>query len=143
MPKARAPNAPCVAVWLSPQTIVMPGCVIAQLRADDVNDALLRTSFMSYSLMPNSWQFGAAFRPAAGRSDRQSAASGRSWERCGRAWRRQLRPADLAAGQAQALERLRAGHFMDEVQIDVEDRLLAGFGMNDVAVPDLLEHGAR
>src|SRR3954468_13124942 len=27
MPKASAPNAPCVAVWLSPQTIVMPGCV--------------------------------------------------------------------------------------------------------------------
>ncbi len=27
MPNASAPNAPCVAVWLSPQTIVMPGCV--------------------------------------------------------------------------------------------------------------------
>ena len=27
MPKASAPNAPCVAVWESPQTIVMPGCV--------------------------------------------------------------------------------------------------------------------
>ncbi len=28
MPKASAPNAPCVEVWLSPQTIVSPGCVI-------------------------------------------------------------------------------------------------------------------
>ena len=27
IPNASAPNAPCVAVWLSPQTIVMPGCV--------------------------------------------------------------------------------------------------------------------
>ena len=27
MPKASAPNAPWVEVWLSPQTIVMPGCV--------------------------------------------------------------------------------------------------------------------
>ncbi len=27
MPNARAPNAPCVLVWLSPQTMVMPGCV--------------------------------------------------------------------------------------------------------------------
>ena len=27
MPKARAPNAPWVEVWLSPQTIVMPGSV--------------------------------------------------------------------------------------------------------------------
>ena len=27
MPKASAPNAPCVDVWLSPHTIVMPGWV--------------------------------------------------------------------------------------------------------------------
>ena len=27
IPKASAPNAPCVDVWLSPQTIVIPGCV--------------------------------------------------------------------------------------------------------------------
>ena len=27
MPNASAPNAPCVEVWLSPQTIVRPGCV--------------------------------------------------------------------------------------------------------------------
>ena len=27
MPKAMAPSAPCVEVWLSPQAIVMPGCV--------------------------------------------------------------------------------------------------------------------
>ena len=26
MPKASAPSAPCVDVWLSPQTIVIPGC---------------------------------------------------------------------------------------------------------------------
>ena len=28
MPKATAPKAPCVDVWLSPQTIVIPGCVM-------------------------------------------------------------------------------------------------------------------
>ena len=28
MPNASAPNAPCVAVWLSPQTMVMPGWVM-------------------------------------------------------------------------------------------------------------------
>ncbi len=27
IPKAIAPNAPCVDVWLSPQAIVIPGCV--------------------------------------------------------------------------------------------------------------------
>ncbi len=40
--EGQAPNAPCVAVWLSPQTIVMPGLVIAQLGTDDVDDALVR-----------------------------------------------------------------------------------------------------
>ena len=28
MPNASAPMAPCVAVWLSPHTSVMPGCVM-------------------------------------------------------------------------------------------------------------------
>ena len=41
MPKASAPIAPCVAVWLSPQTIVMPGWRQALLRPDDVDDALV------------------------------------------------------------------------------------------------------
>ena len=40
MPKARAPNAPWVEVWLSPHTIVMPGWVQALLGPDDVDDAL-------------------------------------------------------------------------------------------------------
>ena len=41
MPKAIAPKAPWVLVWQSPQTIVMPGWVRPELRADDVDDALL------------------------------------------------------------------------------------------------------
>ena len=40
MPKASAPNAPWVEVWLSPHTIVMPGSVQALLGADHVDDAL-------------------------------------------------------------------------------------------------------
>jgi hypothetical protein len=40
MPCASAPKAPCVEVWLSPQTMVMPGQGEALLRADDVDDAL-------------------------------------------------------------------------------------------------------
>ena len=40
MPKASAPNAPCVLVWLSPQTMIVAGLGQSQLRADDVDDAL-------------------------------------------------------------------------------------------------------
>ena len=38
MPKASAPNAPWVDVWLSPHTIVMPGLRQAELRPDHVHD---------------------------------------------------------------------------------------------------------
>jgi hypothetical protein len=44
MPKASAPNAPCVAVWLSPQTMVMPGWVRPSSGADHVHDAALGRS---------------------------------------------------------------------------------------------------
>ena len=40
MPNAKAPNAPWVDVWLSPQQIVMPGLREAKLRPDDMNNAL-------------------------------------------------------------------------------------------------------
>ena len=41
MPKANAPNAPWVLVWLSPQTTVRPGLREPQLGSDDVHDALV------------------------------------------------------------------------------------------------------
>ena len=40
MPQAMAPSAPCVQVWLSPQTTVLPGSDDAHLRPDHVHDAL-------------------------------------------------------------------------------------------------------
>ena len=40
MPKASAPKAPWVEVWLSPQTIVIPGWRQPQLGADHVDDPL-------------------------------------------------------------------------------------------------------
>ena len=40
MPKAKAPNAPWVEVWLSPQTISSPGKRQAQFRSDHMHDAL-------------------------------------------------------------------------------------------------------
>ena len=56
MPRAKAPKAPCVDVWLSPHTIVMPGCV------KPCSGAMTwtipwRGLLMSYSSMPNSAQF--------------------------------------------------------------------------------------
>ena len=50
----------------------------------------------------------------------------------------QVRAAHGAVGQPQALEGLRAGHLVDEVQVDVEQVGLALARPHHVAVPDLL-----
>ena len=51
-------------------------------------------------------------------------------------------PAHFSPGQPQALERLGAGHFVDQLEIDIKDGLFPRFLKNDVIVPDFLEHRA-
>jgi hypothetical protein len=46
-----------------------------------------------------------------------------------------------ATCQAQAVERLRAGHLVDEVHVDEQQVGLTGCGAYDVAVPELLGEG--
>ena len=62
-----------------------------------------------------------------------------------------LRRVNLAAGGAQALERLRRGHFMDQMAVDIEQAgAVIGF-VNQMIVPDfvvqrgrfLIGHGVR
>ena len=52
-------------------------------------------------------------------------------------------PAHLTPGQAQALEGLRGGHLVDEVEVDVEQVATAVEGLDDVGVPELVEQGPR
>ena len=55
MPKASAPNAPWVAVWESPQTIVMPGCVTPS--SGPITCTIpCRSEPIEYTGMPNSAQ---------------------------------------------------------------------------------------
>src|SRR5260370_36356341 len=56
IPNARAPNAPCVLVWLSPQSIVIPGCVSPNSGPITCTIPCCGES-MSNSRMPNSLQF--------------------------------------------------------------------------------------
>ena len=55
----------------------------------------------------------------------------------------QLRLADFAASDSKSFERLRAGDFVDQVQIDVEHRLFAGFVVDHMLVPDFFEQSLR
>ena len=51
--------------------------------------------------------------------------------------------AHLAAGQAQALEGLRAGHLVHEVAVDVEQAGAVVLAVDDVVVENLVVEGAR
>ena len=141
MPKASAPNAPWVEVCESPQTMVMPG-LVAPSSGPIMWTMPCSASCTSKNSMPNSAQFlrsalicaaeiwstmyEAVLRAGGGDVvvDRGDGAVG---------------AAQLAAGQAQAVERLRRGDLVDQLQVDVEDRRLA-FGLgDDVLLPDLFE----
>ena len=143
MPSASAPKAPWVEVWLSPQTIVVAGQREALLGADDVDDALAAVELVVI--------FDAEFARVLGELlDLQPALRiGDALAAVGRLdvvvddGERLLRRAHLAAGQAQAFERLRARHFVDEVAVDVDERRPVGAGLDDVVVPDLVVHRAR
>ena len=63
MPKASAPKAPCVLVWLSPHTIVMPGCVRPS------------SGEMTCTMPCRSWPSGNSGMAAA----RQFSSSARTW----------------------------------------------------------------
>ncbi len=73
--------------------------------------------------------------------NRQAAIGGRNVVVDGR--ERPLRPANFAAREAQSLKRLRARHFMHQVQIDIENRLPARLFEHDMIVPDILKQRAR
>ena len=47
-----------------------------------------------------------------------------------------------AAGKPQTRERLGAGDFVDQLQVDVKDRLLPRLCVDNVVVPDFLKHRA-
>ena len=138
MPKASAPNAPCVAVWLSPHTIVMPGQRATLLGPDDVDDAL---AGVAHRVVGDAELGGvlAQHLDLAGRDrvgDRLVDVGRRDVVVLG--GDRELGPADPAPGEAQPVERLRAGDLVDEVQVDVEQVGLARRRAHEVALPHLL-----
>ena len=124
MPNATAPNAPCVEVWLSPQAIVIPGCVrpssgpmtwtmpwlvVAEVVERDAELAAVALERRHHLLGHHVGERPRA-RLASARCDRPS-------RRCA---------AGTRTGQprcAQRVERLRARDLVHEVQADEELRL--------------------
>ena len=143
MPNASAPNAPCVLVWLSPQTMVMPGWVNAQLGADHMHDALLgRIHIVELDAELAQFLRSVSICLAAIWIERWADACGvvgTLWSTVAtvRSGRRTLRPAS-----AQAVERLRRSDLVDQVQIDVEQRRLVVGLADDVRIPKLFKECA-
>ena len=137
IPNASAPNAPCVEVWLSPQTIVIPGCVTPS--SGPITWTIpSRPLPVAYSGTPNSSQFARSASSCARASGSVTGPStvGTLWsivasDRSGRR--------TAPAGEPQALERLRRGDLVDQVQVDVQERRPVGLLADDVRVPDPLE----
>ena len=106
MPKANAPNAPCVAVWLSPHTIVMPGWVRPQFRSDHVHHALV---LVVEIVKPNAELLAVLTQRVdlflGDRIDDRQRPVGGGYVVVG-SGHGPLRPSHLAPGQTQTLERL-------------------------------------
>ncbi len=125
----------------------------AELRADHVHDAL---PGVAHRVQPDA-ELGRVLaqrldlRPGDRVRDR-AVRAGQRHARAGDAGRRnvvvlggdgQVRAAYLAAGRAQAVEGLRAGDLVDEVQVDEEQFWLALLAAHHMGVPDLLRERAR
>ena len=141
MPKASAPNAPWVLVCESPQTIVRPGWVRPSCGPMMCTIPWSRSP-SACSRMPNS---SALRRRVSTWVRLTGSAIGLSQSRVGTLWSsvaivrsgRRTRP----AGEPEALEGLRRGHLVDQVEVDEEEVGLAVGAAYDVLVPDLLGQG--
>ena len=144
MPNAIAPNAPCVDVWLSPQHDRHARLRQPQLRADDVDDALRSAGQVEQRDAVRRGNSARAppssSRPSGRRNGRACARVGTMWSTVAnvRSGARTRHPA-----RAQLVERLRARHFVDQMQADVQLRLPVRQPADGVAVPDFLKAAWR
>ena len=138
MPNATAPNAPCVEVWLSPQAIVIPGCVSPSsgpMTWTMPCEPLAR----SKSRMPASRQFRSSADNMSSAITSRTAAADRASARCDR--RSRTCALETAhASRARAACRTPAGWSpRGQMEPDEELGLPVGQPAHRVRVPDLLE----
>ena len=136
MPNAIAPKAPWVEVWESPHTIVMPGWVRPSC-GPMMCTMPCSTSPSGCSRTPNS---SALRRSVSTWVFETGSAIGLSQSSVGTLWssvarvrsgRRTVRPLE-----PQAVEGLRGGDLVDQVQVDEEEVGLTLGAADDVLVPD-------
>ena len=143
IPNASAPNAPCVLVWRVAAHDGHPRLGQAELRTDDVDDALAGVA----DAVERDAELGAVrlelvdLREGHRVEERQAAIRRR--DRVVGGGHGLARSANAEAAGAQAGERLRAGDLVDEVEVDREDGRRARILGHDMVGPDLLDDRAR
>ena len=142
-PNASAPSAPWVAVWLSPQTMTMPGWLRPCSGTDDVDDSLPPVAQAEQGhaggrrVRVEILHHAAAMRLVDGgevAAERRHVVVGR----CERA----IRPGDR---QTALLEHAKgvARSVMDQMPVDMQQRVAVLPHDDGVRRPDLVEHGGR
>ena len=113
----------------------------AELRADDVDDALLDVAerVQAYAELGGVLAQRLHLRAAHRVGDRLVPVEGRDVVVLGREG--EVGTAYGAAREAEAVEGLRRGHLVEEVEVDEEEVGLSGGTADDVLVPDLLGQG--
>ena len=141
MPKASAPNAPWVAVWLSQHTTVVPGRV-KPCSGPMTWTMPWRGSSMSKTSTPNSSQFvlrvSTWSRDSGSSMPRVRSVVGTLWSATASvaSVRRTRRPASRRPSK-----RLGRKHLVQEMPVDVEEVDSVVLDVDEMAVPDLLEKG--
>ena len=144
MPKARAPNAPCVAGVRVAADDRHARLGQAQLRPDHVHDALALVARCRRAGRRSRGQLSVSVSSCCTRDgvDDRGAKLGRRHVVVGGGDRR-VRPAHRAACGPQAVERLRRGHLVHEVQVDVQQVVAAPRGRPRSCRPSCAPSSAR
>ena len=119
-----------------------PGLCEAELRTDDVNDALagvahaVQLDALAPAVLLERRHLALGHLIGCGPpADRGDVVIHRG--------DRQVGPADTSLGEPQTLERLRRRHLMNEVKVDIEQVRFAVPGRHHVVIPDLCRHRPR
>jgi hypothetical protein len=108
----------------------------AELRADHVHDALLD---VTHREQPDAELLAVAAQGLdLGLADQVGDRAGRGRDVVVLGGQGEIGAPNLATGQSEAVERLGAGHLVEQVEVDIEEVRLAVSTSHDVGVPHLL-----
>jgi hypothetical protein len=139
IPNARQAKAPCVLVWESPHTTVIPGSVAPCSGPITCTMPCRASRNGKYALAPCSLMFASSVSTCV-----REIGSRMPWSQCcvGVLWSAvaydRIDSPGSAPGELEAFEGLRTGDFMHQVPVDVDQRRAFAVLAHEVARPELI-----